>query len=200
MKKFILSMMVGLAALIFHPQKSEAQVSVNVNIGSQPLWGPVGYNYVEYYYLPAIEAYYHVPSRKYVYSNNGKWLFVSALPSKFKGYDFYSGYSVVINKPKPYLNHGNYRSQYAKYKNYKSPKSRIIRYSNDSKYYVIKGHPKHGNKPGSNNSSPANKGGQYKPGKSDNNKKGNQYNSRGTDDRNKYGSQGPRRGERGRGN
>ena len=32
----------------------QAQVSVNVNIGSPPAWGPAGYPSVDYYYLPVI--------------------------------------------------------------------------------------------------------------------------------------------------
>lgn len=39
---------------------TQAQVSVNVNIGTPPVWGPVGYTNMEYYYLPDIEAYYDV--------------------------------------------------------------------------------------------------------------------------------------------
>jgi hypothetical protein len=48
-----------------------AQVRVNINIGSQPVWGPVGYDHVDYYYLPDIETYYYVPTRQFVYFN--KW-------------------------------------------------------------------------------------------------------------------------------
>jgi hypothetical protein len=31
-----------------------SQVSVNVNIGSPPLWGPSGYSNIDYYYLPDV--------------------------------------------------------------------------------------------------------------------------------------------------
>jgi hypothetical protein len=50
---------------------ASAQVRVNINIGSQPVWGPVGYDHVDYYYLPDIETYYYVPTRQFVYFN--KW-------------------------------------------------------------------------------------------------------------------------------
>ncbi len=202
MNKFLLSAMLGLAVLILDPQKSVAQINVSLNIGSQPLWGPVGYNYVEYYYLPAIETYYHVPSRKYVYNINGRWVYVNVLPSRYRGYDLYSSYAVVINKPRPYLNHNSYKAKYVKYKNYKSPKNRIIRYSNDSRYYVIKGHPGNGNKSNSyKGKSPSNnKNGQYNRGKSNSSNKNKNYNNKGNDNRNKSGSNGPRRDERGRSN
>ena len=29
---------------------TNAQVHVDINIGTQPVWGPVGYDYAEYYY------------------------------------------------------------------------------------------------------------------------------------------------------
>ncbi|MCX6257443.1 MAG: hypothetical protein NTW49_06045 [Bacteroidia bacterium] len=40
----------------------QAQVSVNLNIGTPPMWGPAGNNEVRYYYLPDVEAYYDVQS------------------------------------------------------------------------------------------------------------------------------------------
>lgn len=60
-----------------------SQVNVQVNIGTQPLWGPTGYDYAEYYYLPEYEVYYEVPSRRFVYLNGNDWVFASALPSSF---------------------------------------------------------------------------------------------------------------------
>ena len=68
MKKIILVITI-LFALIVSTHKAQAQVSVgvNVNIGSQPVWGPVGYDYAEYYYMPDIDVYYFVPRHQYVY-------------------------------------------------------------------------------------------------------------------------------------
>jgi hypothetical protein len=40
-----------------------SQVSVNVNIGSPPLWGPSGYSNIDYYYLPDVQAYYDIRPR-----------------------------------------------------------------------------------------------------------------------------------------
>ena len=65
MKKFFLVLLVAIGSIISKP--ASAQVSVSINIGSQPTWGPVGYDYVEYYYLPDIETYYYVPRRQFVY-------------------------------------------------------------------------------------------------------------------------------------
>lgn len=127
-------------ALLHKP--AVAQVAVNVNIGAQPVWGPIGYNYVEYYYLPDIEAYYYVPSRRFIYSNNGRWIFATTLPYRYRGYNIYSGYKVVINEPRPYLRFGAHKIKYAKYKG-NNGKQVIIKNSNDPKYYVVKGHPKY---------------------------------------------------------
>ena len=126
----------------FFASSSNAQISVNFNVGSQPLWGPVGYNQANNYYLPDIETYYNVPTRQYIYQENNKWQFSKVLPSRYSGYNLYNGYKVVMNNPRPYLSYNTDRVKYAKYKGYKG-KQQAIRYSNDSKYFVIKGHPKH---------------------------------------------------------
>ena len=36
---------------------TQAQLSVNIQIGTPPQWGPVGFNEVRYYYLPAVDGY-----------------------------------------------------------------------------------------------------------------------------------------------
>lgn len=133
----------------------KAQVNVNVNIGAQPLWGPTGYDVVEYYYLPDVQMYYYVPSRQFVYLSGGNWLFASSLPARYRSYDLYSGYKVVINEPKPYLHFTTHKVKYGKYKGAKG-KQVIIRDSKDPKYFVVKGHPGnakgHYKKSGSGNS------------------------------------------------
>ena len=106
MKKIIFITTI-LFACITASKNSNAQVrvGVNINIGSQPEWGPVGYDYVDYYYLPDIDAYYYVPERQFIYLSNGRWVFATSLPVAYRHYDLYSGYKVVINEPRPYL-HG----------------------------------------------------------------------------------------------
>lgn len=124
----------------FMPSQSSAQISLNVNVGSQPLWGPTGYDHVDYYYLPDIESYYYVPKRQFVYLNNGSWVFNSNLPASYRNYNLYKGYKVVINSPKPYLHFKEQKVKYAKYKS--NHGQAVILRSNDPKYYVVKGHPK----------------------------------------------------------
>jgi len=144
MKKIILAITI-LFTLIVSTHKAQAQVSVgvNVNIGSQPVWGPVGYDYVEYYYMPDIDVYYYVPRHQYVYLSGSNWVFSLSLPVRYRYYDVYSGYKVVINEPYPYRRAESYRSQYGSYKNNHSQE--VIRNSRDSRYYENKGHPEYNN-------------------------------------------------------
>ncbi|MGZ3901869.1 MAG: hypothetical protein ACXVDC_16200 [Bacteroidia bacterium] len=126
---------------LFTSAPVKAQVNVSVNISSQSLWGPVGYDYVEYYYIPEADVFYYVPTAQFIYFNGGNYVFVNSLPANYH-VNLYSTYIVVINEPKPYLQHNIYISNYGKYKN--SGRNHIsIRDSGEEKYFVVKGHPKH---------------------------------------------------------
>ena len=127
-----------ISGIVFTNQ-SKAQVNVNINIGSQPVWGPVGYDHVDYYYLPDIDAYYYVPQRQYIYLNNGRWTFASALPMRFKNYDIYKSYKVVVNEPKPYLHPEVYRAKYQQYKGWKGNQP-MIRDNRDDRYKQARDH------------------------------------------------------------
>jgi hypothetical protein len=138
MKKVFLIIAIVSGIIAIQP----ARAQVHLNIVAQPIWGPVGYDYVEYYYLPDIETYYYVPGHQYVYLNNGRWVYVTALPARYRAYNLYNGYKVVINEPRPYLKFKTHKITYAKYKG-NNGRQVIIRNSNDPKYFVIKGHPKY---------------------------------------------------------
>jgi hypothetical protein len=143
MKTLIVIAMVFSGLMFSSP--TVAQVNVNVNIGLQPVWGPVGYDYVEYYYFPDYDFYYHVPSRRYVVLERNRWVFVSVLPHYYPVVNYYSAYKVVLNHPKPYMYHKNHKHQYARYKGHKHGQM-VIAKSNDPRYHVVKGHPNY--KPG----------------------------------------------------
>ncbi len=142
-KRLFLFAMLGIALLINKP--AHAQVSVNINIGSQPLWGPTGYDHVDYYYMPDIDTYYYVPSQQYVYLEGNRWVWRNSLPPNHRDYDLYNGYKVVMNTPKPWLQH---QTHVVKYQTHAAVIQPSIRDSRDSKYYVVKGHPNYngGNK------------------------------------------------------
>lgn len=133
MKKLLISSTLMLLLVVIGTGTSKAQVSVNVNIGVQPAWGPVGYDYVEYYYIPAYEIYYHVPRRQFVVFENGKWIFVTALPPRYKAVNLYNTYKVVINDPEPYRHFDQHKVKYVTYKN-TTEKQVVIRDSKDPKY------------------------------------------------------------------
>jgi hypothetical protein len=118
-----------------------AQVTFRVNIATQPIWGPAGYDHVEYYYLPDIEAYYYVPRHKFIYEENGRWISRSNLPPRYRGHDLYNTRKVVINEPKPYLRHQDYRAKYASWNERSNQQS--IRDSHEPRYFENKNHPEH---------------------------------------------------------
>jgi len=120
-----------------------AQFTFGSNIASQPIWGPVGYKHVEYYYLPDFDAYYYVPKHKFIYAKDGHWKTRDKLPKRFKGYDLYNTRKVVINQQKPYWYTLDYeiRAIYASANAGSNQQS--IRDSHDSKYFENKNHPEH---------------------------------------------------------
>lgn len=113
MKKYFYLSLVFIGLSFF--QTSNAQVSVSVNIGSQPLWGPVGYDYARYYYLPEMDVYYDVNRRKYTYYHGNRWVTNSRLPSRYGHYDIYRTYKVVINESSPWHHHSHHRSSYRRH-------------------------------------------------------------------------------------
>lgn len=95
----------------------QAQVSVNVNIGSPPLWGPAGYSNVQYYYLPDVQAYYDVPSSRFIYYEGGTWVHRTYLPRRYRNYDLYGGYKVVMTDyhgNTPYVHYKEHKVKYFK--------------------------------------------------------------------------------------
>ncbi len=95
---------------------SKAQVSVNVNIGAPPVWGPT-VTTEEYYYLPDINSYYDIPHSQFIYLNNGVWIRSGSLPRRYRSYNLNSGYVVVLNDyhgPRPYSHYKTHKMKYYK--------------------------------------------------------------------------------------
>jgi hypothetical protein len=104
-----------LGIVLIFAGSAHAQVSVSLNIGSPPMWGPVGYTDVQYYYLPDVEAYYDVNSSMFIYYSGRTWVHRSYLPSRYRNYDLYGGYKVVMNDyhgNTPYAHFREYRMKY----------------------------------------------------------------------------------------
>ena len=125
MKKIILAMVLVFGSL--SAGQLYAQVRININIGAQPNWGPVGYDYVDYYYLPEYGAYYDVPHRQFVYLRGNQWIFGASLPSAFGRVDLFRTNKIVINSPKPYLRHNYYRNRYDRNQGYRPQPQMVIR-------------------------------------------------------------------------
>lgn len=177
MKRLIIAALIGVAS-IANINWANAQISVNVNIGSQPLWGPAGYDHVDYYYLPEVDSYYYVPTGQYIYLLNGVWARRSALPTRYRNFDLYRTYKVVLNGDKPYLRHNDHVN---KYKNYRTSynKQVPIRDHKDKKYDVVRNRPNVGNnrpnvdrRPGNKGNSRPERAGNEGKGRSENHGKG----------------------------
>lgn len=119
---------------------TQAQVSINVNIGTPPAWGPAGYAEMEYYYLPDIEAYYDVRASQFIYFGGGRWVRTTYLPRQYRNYDLYGGYKVVLNDyhgRTPYVYFDRHRVKY--YKGYHGAPQRCYKprpaYGYNDRYY-----------------------------------------------------------------
>ncbi|MCC9070545.1 hypothetical protein LNQ49_02885 [Flavobacterium sp. F-65] len=127
-----------------------AQVSVNVNIGSPPSWGPAGYTDVRYYYLPNLEMYYDINTSNYIYINNGRWIRTRNLPRAYRNYDLYNEYKVVLTDYRGNSPYDNYKIHKGKYgKDYRGKPQKTIGQKpgkgNNKEYYNNENKREHGN-------------------------------------------------------
>ncbi len=97
MKKLMLILGLGLMIGMVNVNSANAQVHVSVNINIQPAWGPSGYDYAEFYYIPEINVYYDIVHQLFYYHHRGRWMSALFLPVMYSHYDFYSLYKVVLN-------------------------------------------------------------------------------------------------------
>ena len=116
MKGLIMGVALFICTAPFYSASAQSRENATVNTSSQPSWGPRGFDYAEYYYLPDIEVYYHVPERQFIYQKGGNWIFSSALPEQHSKYDLYAGNIVVINESKAYLNFNKHKTKYSSFK------------------------------------------------------------------------------------
>lgn len=84
----------------------QAQVSVNVNIGTRPAWGPVVESDIRYYYLPELDMYYDIHTSMFIYFHGKKWIHKKHLPHKYRHYNLHRGRKIVVydyNGNRPYI-------------------------------------------------------------------------------------------------
>jgi hypothetical protein len=127
--------LIAVGIILFASSTTHAQVSVNLNIGTAPSWGPSGYSNADYYYLPDVEAYYDIRATQFIYFGGGRWIRSRNLPGRYRDYDLHSGYKVVMNDyhgSRPYRNFDNDRRTY--YRGYQGREQRSIGYNNHREY------------------------------------------------------------------
>ena len=106
-----------LGMVLFLAGTAQAQISVHFNIGTPPAWGPEGYSDVQYYYLPDVQAYYDVRSSMFIYFEGSRWIHRSYLPNRYRNYDLYNGYKVVMKDyhgNTPYTQFSEHKRLYSK--------------------------------------------------------------------------------------
>ncbi len=126
----------------------QAQVSINVNIGSAPVYHAPRYEapvyeepvcevpvraQFDYYFLPEINAYYDVHHTEYIYLERGNWVRSRRLPVAYCNFDVRRARTIVINDyhgSRPYDNYNRHRVQYCK----PLPKGRSYQYRENNRY------------------------------------------------------------------
>lgn len=151
MKKLLLSM-TFLTALVFQqPTEAQVRVNLNLNMGPRPAWGIQGNYAGDYYYLPEIDCFYDIPRRQFVYYDGYGWINAYKLPNRYRGYDLYRGYKVIVNEPRPFVRVDYYRNRYPQYYNTYKPRVEVYnRYpehrQNADSYYQPRDNQHYNNK------------------------------------------------------
>lgn len=115
--------LLALGIFIFISSSMDAQVSVNLNVGSRPAWiGPSSnYSAVDFYYLPEIESYYDTRASLFVYPGKNGWVRSRSLPHQYRGYNLSKCNKVALKGyrgNRPYEHFNNHRKQTNKYKKF----------------------------------------------------------------------------------
>ncbi|MFA5047373.1 MAG: hypothetical protein WC542_15710 [Paludibacter sp.] len=109
--------LIAFGIALFLASATQAQISFSVHLGTPPQWGPEGYSEARYYYLPDVEAYYDVQTSRFIYLVGRTWVHRTYLPARYRNYDLYNGYKVVMTDyhgNTPYQYHKQYRVKYAR--------------------------------------------------------------------------------------
>ncbi|TDD99737.1 hypothetical protein [Flavobacterium cellulosilyticum] len=134
--------LIAVGIILFVSSTSNAQISINLNIGTPPVYHHTENVVVEYYYLPDIETYYDVRACQYVYLDGGSWIRTRNLPYQYRNYDARNGYRVSLNDyhgHHPYQNFNNDRRRY--YEGYRGENhSHVMNRNYDRKEYHENNH------------------------------------------------------------
>lgn len=120
MKKLIIMVGLGWMIGLLNVHTADAQhvtTVIHINVDRQPAWGPVGYDYVEYYYIPELNIYFDVENELFYFRHGRRWIESPYLPARYARYDFYSLYKVVLNDIlDPWRYNRHHRRRYARYR------------------------------------------------------------------------------------
>ncbi|NDV93686.1 hypothetical protein D0T84_01980 [Dysgonomonas sp. 521] len=133
MKKYILIFALLFGVTSYYNTAEAQSVNISINIGNQPAWGPVGYDYVDYYYMPDINCYFNVNLGLFYYLDRGRWISARYLPYAYRGYDLYGMYKVVlVNVANPWRYNSVHYRDYGHYRGHRN--QIVIRDSRDHRY------------------------------------------------------------------
>jgi len=132
MKKIILALALLMGTASFYGTTEAQNINISINIGRQPAWGPVGYDYAAFYYFPDMDCYYDVNIGMFYYMDRGRWISARYLPYAYRNYDLYRIHKVVLNVREPWRYHRSHYRDYARYKGHR--KQVVIRDSRDARY------------------------------------------------------------------
>jgi hypothetical protein len=140
--------LIAFVTTLFIASSMQGQISVSLHLGNPPQWGPVGYSEARYYYLPDVEAYYDIQSSRFIYLSGGTWVHRTYLPSRYRNYDLYNGYKVVMTDYRgnsPYRYHKQYKQKYSR--GYRGAEQRNIgvRPHNGNSHVVQRSSSQHNN-------------------------------------------------------
>jgi len=127
----------------FVTSNTNAQVSVNVNFGTPPVWAPADRVASQYYYLPDIDTYYDVPQKQYIYLSNSRWVRSGSLPSRYVNYNLKRTKVVYLTDYRgnsPYVFHKNHKVKY--YRPAKKERVVIVNGNGNQGKHKAKGHGK----------------------------------------------------------
>ncbi len=184
MKKFLLAFALLIGVASFYNTSDAQNINISINIGRQPAWGPVGYDYVDYYYMPDINCYFNVNSGLFFYFDRGRWISARYLPYAYRNYDLYGMHKVVlVNVANPWRYNHIHCRDYGRYKGHHSQV--IIRDSRDNRYRDSRNNRvvwysgnKHNNYRGNEYKYNGRDNDRYNYNKKDNNRKDYNYNGR----------------------
>ena len=92
--------------------KTQAQVNINVQIGTPVIresWYATDYRY---YYLPEFDIYYNPTRSVYIFLDNGVWVSSRRLPPRYGNFSYRRSEYVIIRDRSPFDHHDRYRQRY----------------------------------------------------------------------------------------